>query len=182
MPSFRRAFLPIAGAGASLLLAAPAPAQTPADAMGSEHLETQMIQKVPAEYMAFNAMLSFQHPGQQARSCFKYGCLFVVNESRDYDAVALFLDTGSPDSTDAPVWSPNLLTASLEPGGARWTFKMGDRSTCAVGAKVVLRDRRTGEEVTADGEVSLCKSPRRDTAPRINVQSASVSIDEGDKG
>jgi hypothetical protein len=48
---------------------------------------------------------------------------------------------------------------------------------CALSTMVVLRHRRTGAEVRSDGELSLCKSPRVDSALRINVNMPKVTLE-----
>ncbi|UZK67592.1 hypothetical protein [Sphingomonas sp. M1-B02] len=169
----------------TVLLAAPwaAAAQTPGDAMGSESQDSVgMKPRISPEMIAFNSMLNFRYQKNQAKTCYDTGCFFVINETADYDAIGLYLDKGSPDPGDAPVWTANLLRGALGPRLARWTYKAGDQTMCALGTKVVLRHRRTRQEITTLGEVSLCKSPRRDTALRINVVFPKVTVEENGKG
>jgi hypothetical protein len=136
---------------------------------------------VSGEAMGAHAVLAFKHKMHPTRTCFNTGCLIVVNETTDYDAVGLFFDTGSPDLDDAPVWSPNLFTTSLPPRDVRWTFKTGNKTTCSVATMVVLRHRQTGKEISSLGETSLCKSPRRDSALRIKVLRPQVFIGDEEK-
>ncbi|WP_029937352.1 hypothetical protein [Sphingomonas sp. UNC305MFCol5.2] len=131
------------------------------------------------ELAAMGMMLQFRGQKSQGKRCFETGCLFIINQTSDYDAVGLYLDIGSPDPSDAPVWGPNLFrNQKLPPKLARWAYKAGDASMCALGARVVLRQRKTHEEVVSDGVVSLCKSPKVDSALRINVNTPKVTIDE----
>lgn len=166
----------------ALALAALAPqlaaAQTPADATGDESQDRQgRVTRIPPEMFAFNAMLEFRLKKHDARTCDDTGCFYIVNDTSDYDAVALYLDTGTPSARDAPIWGPNLLPAKLKPHSARWTYKAGDATMCALGTKVVLRHRATGEEIATNGEVSLCKSPRLDSALRINIDTPRVTLE-----
>ena len=153
-------------------------AQSPSDATGGESQDRQgKVTRIPPEMFAFNAMLEFRLRKHNARTCDDTGCFYIVNDTSDYDAVALHLDTGTPSARDTPVWGPNLLLAKLKPHSARWTYKAGDATMCALGTMVVLRHRATGEEIATNGEVSLCKSPRVDSALRINVDRPRVTIE-----
>ncbi|AQR73986.1 hypothetical protein [Sphingomonas sp. LM7] len=164
---------------ASVLAAQAAAAQTPADATGGESQDRQgKVTRIAPEMFAFNAMLEFQLKKKHTRTCDETGCFYIVNDTSDYDAVALHLDTGTPSPRDAPVWGPNLLIGKLKPHTARWTYKAGDETMCALGTRVVLRHRRTAEEVVTNGEVSLRKSPRLDSALRINVDTPRVTLEE----
>lgn len=156
-----------------------AAAQTPADAMGGESQDKQgKVTRISPEMFAFNAMLEHKLKKQHTRTCDEMGCFYIVNDTSDYDAIALYLDTGTPSPRDAPVWGPNLLIGKLKPRTARWTYKAGDETMCALSTMVVLRHRRTGEEIATNGEVSLCKSPRVDSALRINVNAPKATIEE----
>jgi hypothetical protein len=177
-PALKRAggvILPLALAVLAPQLAA---AQTPADAGGAESQDKQgKVSRISPEMFAFNAMLEFKLRRQHTRTCDEMGCFYIVNDTSDYDAVALYLDTGTPSPRDAPVWGPNILIGKLKPHTARWTYKAGDETMCTLGTMVVLRHRRTGEEIATNGEVSLCKSPRLDSALRINVDTARVTLE-----
>jgi hypothetical protein len=156
-----------------------AAAQSPGDAMGGESQDKQgKVTHIPPELFAFNAMLEFKLKKQHTRTCDEMGCFYIVNDTSDYDAVALYLDTGTPAAGDAPVWGPNLLIGDLKPHSARWTYKAGDATMCALGTMVVLRHRKTGEQIATNGEVSLCKSPKVDSALRVNVSTAKVTLGE----
>lgn len=162
----------------ALLVPQLAAAQTPADAMGGESQDKQgKVTRISPEMFAFNAMLEFKLKKHHARTCDEMGCFYIVNDTADYDAVALHLDTGTPTPNDAPVWGPNLLIGKLKPHTARWTYKAGDATMCTLSTMVVLRHRLTGEEITSNGEVSLCRSPRLDSALRIDVAATRVSLE-----
>jgi hypothetical protein len=154
-------------------------AQTPADAVGGESQDSQgKVTRISPEMFAFNAMLEFKLKKHNARTCEEMGCFYIVNETADYDAVGLYLDKGTPTPHDVPVWGPNLLIAKLKPHTARWTYKAGDKTMCALSTMVVLRHRTSGEEITTNGEVSLCKSPKLDSALRINIATPKVTVEE----
>lgn len=165
--------------GLALALALSAPG-TAAAQFGDE-AESQdrqgKITRIPPELIAFSAMLEFKLKKHNAKTCDEMGCFYIVNETSEYDAVALYLDTGTPTPKDAPVWGPNLLIGKLKPHTARWTYKAGDATMCSLSTMVVLRHRRTGEEIVSNGEASLCKSPRLDSALRINVASPRVTLE-----
>jgi hypothetical protein len=133
--------------------------------------------RVSAEWMAYGATLRFRSMAAQARNCFDTGCIAIVNDTDGYDAVAMYLDTGTPDPNDAPIWGPNELRSQLRPHRAVWTYSSGDPSMCEVGVKVVLRNRRNkADEMEILGTVRLCKSPGTDALLRIRVNSPRVSI------
>jgi len=180
MRDFATGFAVGAALLASCLFAAPAAAQH--DLVGI-HDSMSDVSDLPfsrssSEIAAMGMMLQLRNQKVQGNHCFETGCLFIVNQTSDYDAVGLYLDVGSPDPHDAPVWGPNLLREKLRPHLARWTYKAGDSSMCALTTMVVLRHRRTGEEVRSDGELSLCRSPRVDSALRINVNMPKVTLEE----
>ena len=153
-------------------------AQTPSDAEGGESQDKQgKVTHISPEMFAFNAMLEFKLKKQHTRTCDEMGCFYIVNDTSDYDAIALYLDTGTPSPRDTPVWGPNLLIGKLKPHMARWTYKAGDKTMCTLSTMVVLRHRRTGEELATNGEVSLCKSPKLDSALRINVDTPRVTFE-----
>lgn len=135
--------------------------------------------RTSSELTAMGMMLQFRHQKMQGDRCFETGCLFIINQTTDYDAIGLYLDVGSPDPDDAPVWGPNLFRQKLRPQLARWTYKLGDASMCTLGTRVVLRHRRTGEQVVSDGTMSLCRSPRFDSSVRINVVQTRVTAEPG---
>ena len=168
--------------GAAALAAAPAALAQSDDLTVGIAPDVKIPRAMPAAAMAQMAQLEFKHRQQQERTCFKTGCLILVNETSDYDAVGFFLDTGTPDMADAPVWSPNLLTPKLAPGTVRWTFKTGDRSMCSLAAMIVLRHRKSGLQLSTLGEASLCRSPKQDSAIRIRVVEPKVTIEEGQAG
>jgi hypothetical protein len=161
-------------------IAAPAAAQDAVGLSGSASGANDLpFARRSNELTAMGMMLRFKGQKLQGERCFETGCLFIINQTSDYDAVGLYLDIGSPDPGDAPVWGPNLFRNSkLRPQLARWTYKAGDASMCALAARVVLRHRKTNEEVVSDGVVSLCKSPKVDSALRINVDTPKVTIEE----
>ncbi|MDT8759949.1 hypothetical protein MZO42_14700 [Sphingomonas psychrotolerans] len=180
MRNFVNAFMIEASLLGLLCIAAPAAAQDAVGLSGPVSGANELpFARRSNELTAMGMMLQFRGQKLQGKRCFETGCLFIINQTTDYDAVGLYLDVGSPDPADAPVWGPNLFRNSkLRPQLARWTYKAGDASMCALAARVVLRHRKTGEEVISDGVVSLCKSPKVDSALRINVTMPKVTIEE----
>jgi hypothetical protein len=136
--------------------------------------------RVSAEWMAFGATLRFRSEQAQAKNCFDTGCIAIVNDTDGYDTVGMFLDTGTPDPADTPIWSPNELRTPLRPHRAIWTYSAGDQSMCEIGVKFLLRNRHNKkDEIEILGTLRLCKSPGSDGLIRIRVNTPKVSIGEG---
>lgn len=108
--------------------------------------------------------------------CWKLGCLIIVNETRGYDVVGFYLANNKPG---APLrWSRNAFVLGLQPQKAALRPKTGGKGACAVPVRFVLRHQRTHEEVTMEGNASLCSSPRMDSMLRLKVLEPKVIWDD----
>ncbi|WBY06272.1 hypothetical protein PIB19_11570 [Sphingomonas sp. 7/4-4] len=91
-------------------IAAPAAAQDTVGLDGSASDANNLpFARRSSELAAMGMMLQIKGQKLEGKRCFETGCLFIINQTSDYDAIGLYLDIGSPDPSDAPVWGPNLF-------------------------------------------------------------------------
>jgi hypothetical protein len=94
--------------------------------------------------------------GIEGDQCGKAGCIIVINKSAGYDITQFYVNDGKRDAANAPVWGYNQFEKfSLDPMRAVWTPRPR-KMKCALTVKVVLRDRKTKEEVEGVQEFDLC--------------------------
>ncbi len=93
--------------------------------------------------------------------CQRFGCLIVINETRDYMLTGMYLDTAFVKGGRVPVWSPNMLSSpGIYPMRATMfptSFKR--QEACAVPARFEFRHSDTRERVSVFMPVSLCMRP-----------------------
>lgn len=162
-----------AAAAAALLLAHPATAQTVGtDAAGFGPAEGSLLDsRASGEFQANLGDLRLQRETEVGKNCFKYGCLIIVNQSRAYDVIGLYLAAKPKPGEAAPAWGANLLgTTPLQPMKATWTVKSGDATMCGLPVHAIMRQRKDKKNlVTIDGTVDLCPSPHQDAILRLDV-------------
>lgn len=112
------------------------------------------------EIMAEEATYHFTVEKRRDDKCQRFGCLIVINETRDFTMTGMFLDTafmrGGP-----PVWSKNMLYApGIYPMRATsfpTAFKR--QEACAIPARFEFRHAATRRTATVRTKVSLCQRP-----------------------
>lgn len=113
------------------------------------------------EIMAEEAVYHFAVEKRHDDKCRRFGCLIVINETRDYMLTGMFLDTAFVQPGREPVWSKNMLNSpGIYPMRATMfptAFKREE--ACAVPARFELRHSATRERVAVYLPVSLCRRP-----------------------
>ena len=106
--------------------------------------------------------------------CQRYGCLFVVNESRAYKLMEMRVAMTGRDGVRR--WGPNQLDRPLPAMKATMRVKVPDLAPCDLPVRVLLRETRGREEVALEDKVRLCAEPDRHTMMRVRVVKPSVEV------
>jgi hypothetical protein len=113
-----------------------------------------------SETMVQEAVYEFAVEKRHNDKCRRFGCLIIINETRDYMLTGMFLDTAFMEG-GKPVWSDNMLNSpGIYPMRATLfptAFKR--QEACAVPGRFELRNDETKERVAVYLPVSLCQRP-----------------------
>jgi hypothetical protein len=113
------------------------------------------------EIMAEEAQYHFTVEKRRDDKCRRFGCLIVINETREYTMTGMYLDTAFMEGRGEAVWSKNLLYwPGIYPMRATsfpTAFKR--QEACAIPARFEFEHTGTRETVSAFATVSLCRRP-----------------------
>jgi hypothetical protein len=97
---------------------------------------------------------------ERGDQCGQAGCIIVINKSPGFDVTQFYINDGKREA-GLPVWGYNQFNKfALNPNRAVWTPRPR-KMKCALSVKVVLRDRKTNEEVEGIQAFDLCGLPDR---------------------
>lgn len=136
-----------------------------------------------SQVMAAEASYHFTVEKRRDNQCERFGCLIVINETRDFTMTGMFLDTafmkGGP-----PVWSKNILySPGIYPMRATsfpTPFKL--EQACEVPARFEFRHADRRRTATVRTKVSLCQ---REGQPFVRLRvrvtpGGRVILDDGE--
>ena len=113
----------------------------------------------------------------QRNRCWQSGCLVIVNETHGYDVIGFYVEPRrrKPGRSE---WGRNLFQDPLLPRKATLAVK-GEAGTppCEQKVRFLLRHRETRDELTLDGQASLCSTPHVDSLLRIKALEAQVTLE-----
>ncbi|MES2226058.1 MAG: hypothetical protein V4480_04615 [Patescibacteria group bacterium] len=133
--------------------------------------------RVTGEFSALGMTLEAKGREEAKARCKKFGCLFILNINAGWNVVGFYLSTSTRASSKEPVWSPNQLPRTLEPGDHSIPyFKVGNETMCALPARVELHNPATEETMNIFTTVSLC--PGDNVILRPSVYSPKVTLGE----
>ena len=112
-------------------------------------------------------------------TCWKQGCVIILNQSRGYDVVGFYLDENDPLEPGSHAWGRNQFAdAPLRPMKALYTYRKARGDTCEIPVRLVLRSKKAKAQIEAIDRLNLCPTPGEDVVFRISVNDPTVTLDE----
>jgi hypothetical protein len=126
-----------------------------------------------AELDAHDMLVAMRLEQRQRDTCWEFGCLVIVNESKNFLVTGFFVATG--ERNGKVQWSSNQFGPALQPRHATFRFKSGLKD-CERQVRFTARNIETREKVEVQSVASLCKSPHVDSLIRLRIERPEVIV------